>query len=606
MSGRPASFPPAETAIARPLGALRFEIPVESGERITVALSDSSRPRLARVFGAALRDSLTAPGVVCTPTKVRVHVDQLRRFLHFLDAADEAVDTVAMIEPALFDRYEVWLKRNTYAGAIHRRHLLSRPILLLRRIEEQEPGTLPSALLPRLTYLSLDPYKNSRPRDAYSGAVATSIRRAARKQVVEAARRIISEGNLPPPPADLHPRVQELYQLVVEAIDRDGWAASKNPTFDSMRQRAIYYGAARRRDLSCPATHARFYLTAVDVVAFIILLSLGTGLEIECLRELKADCLKNPAKGFIDVAYFKRRSQGAEWKTIRVRDGGATTPGGLVRLAIRLTARARRRLDTDRLWVWGCIHGLIGGMTRTNFMPRYFVRQYGLVDEQGRALRLELSRLRKTYKAEWYVKTGGQLETFAQGHSVEVAAEHYADIPALKGVHEATIAAALDDALAATRAAPDPEPRVVTPKEEAAIRLDPGGSDLPGGLAGEAIAPFLDGAQDLWLAACAGFYDSPFAARGDACPSPFWSCLDCSNAVITARKLPALISFLAFTVAQRESLAEADWEAKFGRAHRRIREQILPAFPKAVVTAARIAADATPGIIYLPPEASAT
>jgi hypothetical protein len=606
VSGRRASFPPAETAMPRPLGALRFEIPVESGERVTVTLSDSSRPRLARAFGAALRDSLTAPGVVCTPAKVRTHVDELRRFLHFLDAAGEAVDTVAMIEPTLLDRYEAWLKRNTYAGAIFRRHLLSRPILLLRWMEELEPGSLPSALLPRLAYLSLDPYKNSRSRDAYSGAVAASIRRAARKQVVEAARRIALEAKLPTPPDDLHPRVQERYQLLIEAIDRDGWVASKDPLFDNMRQRAIYYGASRRVDLSCPATHARFYLTAVDVVAFIILLSLGTGLEIECLRELKADCLKNPAKGFVDISYFKRRAHGAEWKTVRIRDGGATTPGGLVRLAIRLTARARRRLDTDRLWVWGCIHGLIGGMTRANFMPRYFVRQYGLVDDQGRALHLELSRLRKTYKAEWYVKTSGQLETFAQGHSVEVAAEHYADIPALKGVHEATIAAALEDALAATRPAPDPEPRIVTPKQEATIRLDPGGNDLPGTLPREAIVPFLDGAQDLWLAGCASFYDSPFAAKGDACPSPFWSCLDCSNAVITARKLPALIAFLAFTIAQRESLAEADWETKFGRAHRRIRDQILPAFPKAVVAAARMEAEAAPGIIYLPPEASAT
>ena len=86
MSGKRASFPPAETAVARPLGALRFEIPVESGERVTVTLSDSSQPQLVRAFGAALRDSLMAPGVVCTPAKVRRHVDELRRFLHFLDA----------------------------------------------------------------------------------------------------------------------------------------------------------------------------------------------------------------------------------------------------------------------------------------------------------------------------------------------------------------------------------------------------------------------------------------------------------------------------------------------------------------------------------------
>jgi hypothetical protein len=306
---------------------------------------------------------------------------------------------------------------------------------------------------------------------------------------------------------------------------------SKEPIFDSMRQRAIYHGAARRKDLSCAATHARFYLTAVDVVAFVILLSLGTGLEVECLRELKADCLKNPAKGFVDIAYFKRRAHGAEWKVLRVRDGGTTTPGGLIRLALAFTGRARRRMGTDELWVWGCVHSLIAGVSRSNFMARYFMRQHNLVDDQGRALRLELSRLRKTYKAEWYAKTGGQLETFAQGHSVEVAAEHYADIPALRPIHEATIAAAIEDAIAPARR----EPCILNPKQEAAVRRNPRSCRLPATLTADAVVPFLDGAQDVWLAGCAGFYDSPFGTKGEACASPFWSCLDCGNAVITAR-----------------------------------------------------------------------
>lgn len=602
MRGRRASFPPAEIASPRPVGMLRFEIPVERGGNVAVTFDDAARPRLVRALGQALHDSLTAPGVVCTPTKVRTQIDQLRRFLKFLDDAGEAADRAGVIEPALLDRYEVWLKRNTHAGAIYRRHLLARPIMLLRLIEETTPGTLLPALLPRLTYLSLDPYKNSRPRDAYSGAIAAKIRRAARRQIVEAGRRIARDGELPPPPADLHPAVSDKYQLLIAAVARDGWVASKDPLFDNMRQRAIYYGAGRRKDLSCAATHARFYLTAVDVVGFIILLSLGTGLEIECLRELKADCLKNPARGFVDIAYFKRRAHGQEWKTLRVRDGGATTPGGLVRLALTLTSRARRRLDAEELWVWGCLHGLIAGMSRNNFMARYFIRRHDLVDDSGRALHLELSRLRKTYKAEWYVKTGGQLERFAQGHSVEVAAEHYADIPALRALHEATVTAAIEDAMAPARR----EPFVLNPRQEAAVRRNPKSRKLTQSLAAEAVISILDGAQDVWLAGCAGFYDSPFGTKGEACPSPYWSCLDCGNAVITARKLPALIAFLGFATAQRETLAEADWEAKFGRAHRRISDQILPAFPKAAVAAARDTAAKTSGLIYLPPEASAT
>ena len=59
---------------------------------------DAARPRLVRALGQALHDSLTAPGVVCTPTKVRTQIDQLRRFLKFLDDAGEAADRAGVIE----------------------------------------------------------------------------------------------------------------------------------------------------------------------------------------------------------------------------------------------------------------------------------------------------------------------------------------------------------------------------------------------------------------------------------------------------------------------------------------------------------------------------
>ncbi|MFP3442984.1 hypothetical protein R0K18_35135, partial [Pantoea sp. SIMBA_133] len=76
-----------------------------------------------------------------------------------------------------------------------------------------------------------------------------------------------------------------------------------------------------------------------------------------------------------------------------------------------------------------------------------FIERYKLVDDDGGPLRLRLSQLRKTHKAEWYRRTNGQLEQFAVGHSIGVAARHYADIPALRHVHEQTLAAAFHDAL---------------------------------------------------------------------------------------------------------------------------------------------------------------
>jgi hypothetical protein len=117
------------------------------------------------------------------------------------------------------------------------------------------------------------------------------------------------------------------------------------------------------------------------------------------------------------------------------------------------------------------------------------------------------------------------------------------------------------------------------------------------------VPRLLSGKQDVWLASCAGFTKSPFAAEGDPCPEPFWGCLECRNAIITARKLPAIIAFLEFIVARRTEMAEADWWLKFGRAWSRITQQILPAFSDAVVANAREKAKALEHAPYLPPEA---
>src|SRR3546814_1637291 len=91
-------------------------------------------------------------------------------------------------------------------------------------------------------------------------------------------------------------------------------------------------------------------------------------------------------------------------------------------------------------------------------------------------------------------------------------------------------------------------------------------------MSADTVGPVLDGEQDVWLAACAGFHSSPFAEPGSPCAQPFWGCLDCPNAVITARKLPAILAFLAFVEEQRCSLPASDWAAKFGRVHTRSEE----------------------------------
>ena len=181
---------------------------------------------------------------------------------------------------------------------------------------------------------------------------------------------------------------------------------------------------------------------------------------------------------------------------------------------------------------------------------------------------------------------------FAVGHTVDIAARHYADIPSLRPLHEQTVADALEEVLAG--------PMILPPQDEDRLRGELASPDPDDGGISTAL---LDGEQDVWLASCGNFFSSPFASVGTPCPTPFWACLDCRNAVITARKLPAILAFLSFVDAQRICLSAAEWTAKFGHAHDRIVQQILPAFAEGVVARARAQVANDPPTVYLPPEA---
>ncbi len=155
------------------------------------------------------------------------------------------------------------------------------------------------------------------------------------------------------------------------------------------------------------------------------------------------------------------------------------------------------------------------------------------------------------------------------------------------------------------RSTPRSPPCVLSSEEEAAVQTDPDKATGLPVVGAAAVKALFGGEQDVWLASCGGFYNSPFGSEGEACPSPFWGCLECSNAVVTARKVPALLAFLNFIRAQRQVLSEADWIAKFGRVHGRIAEQILPRFADAEIEEARRIGSSDPALLYLPPEARA-
>lgn len=596
--GRYAIFPTeielAESPDENPQDPLIFALRTEDAGTVEIDLSSWQLTELTQDFAPFLQEYLRRMGPAPLWKTARAFIQRLRRFWNFLDEERVPARDLETLTPAVINAYENWLEQNAGERS-NQRSLLGALIGVLRVAAELEPDRLVAETLLRLKYIGHGAQGTSKPRDAYSGRIATALLQAGMRQISEARDRIATGGGLPPPFLDLGSdlELRQRYDRVVAQIVTTGVVAGEGALFDNLRYHAQRCGLASPmiEDL-----HAGFHLTRFDIIGFLVWLSLTTGMEIEALRGLEADCLRNPNRGYVEIDYRKRRAHHAEWKRLRVRDGGRETPGAVLRLAIKLTERARLHTGSSRLWItWK--PSRLSPPKKLETCVAAFVEKYGIVDDNGKPLALNLARLRKTQKADWYQRTGGQLEIFAVGHTVRVAANHYADIPALRHLHEQTIVEALTDAMA-----PALRPHILLPADEARLHASKDGSGLP--VPPENIGPLLDGEQDLWLAACGNFHASPFGRAGEACPTPFWGCLECSNAVITARKLPALIAFLAFMDEQRKVLLPDDWAEKFQQPYHRIKDQILPQFPAPVVENARVeAAKTSASLLYLPPEA---
>jgi hypothetical protein len=567
---------------------LRFTIAAQNGGEALVDFTALRPRRLALAVGRALRHLAAPAGPLGARSTVKAYAVTIPRFFTYLAYAGEPVAGVETLRARHIDGFERWLE----AIGLTRISLftvLVKIVGVLRQVSLDSPDEIASDLRDRLRYVSAKPFQRSRPRDAYSPFVARQLRDAARDDVTAVLRRLQQARSLVP---DLILSGMEAAADAV--IEECGLLQTDHPAYKNL------YSARARRGLSThqlsDELNGRYHLTRNDIVPFLVLLALETGLEIECCKELTVDCLQNGSNGTIEITYLKRRARGAEHKRIRVRDGGSTTPGGLIRRLIEVTARARKHHPSQCLWVYRGAGVFTAGIRRPQPLVNGWTRRHSIVDDDGRPFRLLLSRLRKTHKALWYLKTEGHMARFAVGHTPEVAARHYADVPALRPLHEATVADAFRAAADLARS-----PIILTAEQEAAWRTDPTQvSPMPQGCDPVAL---LDGEQDVWLAGCAGFYASPHGSAGDPCPVPFWGCLECSNAVITTRKLPAILSFLDFMEDQRRALHAGDWVVKFGRAHTRITADVLPAFGPASVAEARRSLAAEPLPLYLPPEA---
>ena len=588
--GAPVRFAPGAGAVpahvSDPVLGLRFNIEARYGGTVEVDLVDLQPRSLAIAFASALRRQTELGGSLGARSTIKQHLLAYHRFFAYLREHSQARKP-SDLRAQDIDGYEDFLE-STGMKPIHRHIVLAKAILALRSIDADQPSVLDEGLRRRLSYTSAESAGESKPRDAYSPFVAKQLRDAARADIGKIFRRIGSPPEDDGGDAALRATTAEANARIV-ALGRLG---SNERSFKSLYFKRFSRGLSVTN--LTEAIHGRYHLCAIDIPPLLTFLSLDTGLEIECCKALTIHCLQNPGPGTIEIKYVKRRARGAEHKHIRVRDGGAGTPGGLIRKLIEVTAFTRQFVSSDCLWVYYYTgrKQLRAGVGHPQQLINRWTRSHAIVDDDGHRLRLNLSRLRKTHKALWYLKTNGHMARFAVGHTAEIAARHYADIPSLRPLHEATVADAFSEVVAAAG------PIVLSPDHESRWRE---GAGIP--VQTDDLSGLLDGDQDVWLAACSGFYNGPFAENGSPCSQPFWGCLECRNAVITARKLPAILAFLDFIEAQRARLSAFDWGIKFGRAHARIARQILPAFSDDLIALAR--SEAAREALYLPPEVRA-
>lgn len=586
MSARPlrprAGFPATFPVDTEPQGgriaalAARLDLAFPDGRSYRADLSPLGHRRLMVAFATAITDHTESGGGVTAPASASGYVAALRRFAAHLDDHRPGADLgPGDLGPDDLDTFEEALRARYPTGSTTPSLLVNQIVFMLRLVADTSP--VGAELEARLRWGASGPTGSSTPRNAYSGAVAASLRREARTAMSDTIARLTVTG----------PRL-----LATGRSPQQGsWRSREDVAWEIDRvgvvsQVALFAGAARQGvahpKWNLGELHRLLYPTNGDLAAFFLAFALESGMEVECIRGLRADCLVNQARGYVEVLHTKHRRRGSPEGRLRVRDGNLTTPGGILRATITITARARRAMGTDDLWV---CYGQ-GRLHRTTLMPwsntescpiKAFVDRHDLRDDDGRMLHLVPARLRKTHKAERYRATAGRLDVFVTGHSAEVAARHYADIPALRETHEQAVA---DGLSAAAAAATGP----VEPVEES-------GNEPLGPLAGQVVTDAATGAAaDVWMASCGDFHASPFGPPGQPCSAPPWACLECTNATFDARKLPALIAFASWCEDQRALLPAEVWAARLGRAHARVTLQVLPAFPdRAIVDAAAIA-----------------
>jgi len=351
---------------------------------------------------------------------------------------------------------------------------------------------------------------------------------------------------------------------------------AKGETALSKRERQAFTAALRQAIM--PIWSDDTPLTSELLVFALLVVALHTGRNTTPLLEMTRDCLRpHPKDNTVFLVLWKRRGYHTSKVALRAESAAdrllESTPSvrtnveRLIRRVMTLTAPldAEARDDLkNRVWLYRARGGRdFGHVTALDVSALFdaihrLIAKYGLTDSNGEPLRINISRLRKTFANRIFELTDGDLATtaVALGNTPQVADRNY-----------------------------------LAPDEDARRNWQFMGEVMVQELLSRTIGATY---KETPMGRCADPVNGQYAPKreGATCMN-FMNCLRCKHYAVTAEDLHKLFSFYFRVLAERSHMDKRRWTREYAHIPRLIDHYIVAeglqrgTFKHATVEAAR-------------------
>ncbi|WP_350403661.1 hypothetical protein ABCR88_25715 [Pseudomonas sp. W17] len=332
----------------------------------------------------------------------------------------------------------------------------------------------------------------------------------------------------------------------------------KGETALSKRERQAFVVALRQAIKPIWADDAP--VTGELLSCALLVVALHTGRNATPLLEMGRDCLRpHPKDNIVLLTLWKRRGYNTSKVALRAESDAErlleSTPSvrinveRLIRRVMALTAPLDAETPDDlkgRVWLYRARSGKgIGQVTTLNIgtlaqATNHLVAEHGLTDNDGKPLRINISRLRKTFANRIFELTDGDLAITASalGNTLQVADQSY-----------------------------------LKPDENACRNWQFMGEVLVQELLTQTIGASY---RDTPMGHCADSENGQYAPKheGETCMN-FMNCLRCRHYAVTAEDLYKLFSFYFRVLAERSRIDKRRWTREYAHIPRLIDHYIV-------------------------------